>query len=423
MRRSFNFVFASFILLALSGEMASQTNTNSPYSRFGLGDLEPQGFIRNQAMGGISLGIRNPQYLDYINPASFAARDTLSYVFEFGLQGKSYARKTNTASSTATDINLRHIAMGFPITRWMGASIGIVPYSTMGYSIRQLETVPGIGDLEYSSTGEGGLSRFFIGSGIKLGNFALGANMSYLFGNIQRATSVVNPDDNTFARTNSIYNTNIGDFMFSFGGQYTLNLEDDLSLTLGGVFENQTELKVTQSILHESLLLVGEGYAVDTISFNEGIRSTVRYPTTYGLGISVLKKDKIMAGIDFLHQDWSGSGTAGITDSLVNTNSYLIGVEYIPNRNALNNYLATVHYRAGLRYSNTYLQVNNQQINDFGITFGVGLPLGRTRTTFNLAFQYGQRGSLENDLIKENYGIFSFSLSLYDFWFIKRKFD
>jgi hypothetical protein len=423
MRNRFFLVFTLIFCFVSVGLVTSQTNTNSPYSRFGLGDLERQGFIRTQALGGISIGVKNPNYLDYVNPASMAGRDTLSYVFEFGLQGKTYARKTSSASSSGTDFNLRHIAMGFPINKWMGASIGIVPYSTMGYKIRQQESVAGIGTLEYNSSGEGGISRFFIGSGIKAGAFSFGANLSYLFGNIERRTSVLNPDDNTFARTNSIYNTNLGDFMFSLGTQYSMSLGNELSLTVGGMYENQTDLKVRQTILHESLLLVGEGYAIDTIFYADNLKSSIRYPTTFGFGFSMVKKDRFMFGADYLHQDWSRSSLKGVTDSLVNTNAFLVGAEYTPNKDALNNYLATVHYRAGLRYASSYLEINERQINDFGITFGVGLPLGRTRTTFNLAFQYGQRGSLENDLIKENYGIFSFSLSLYDFWFIKRKFD
>ena len=142
-----------------------------------------------------------------------------------------------------------------------------------------------------------------------------------------------------------------------------------------------------------------------------------------GYGLSFGIKNKLTIAADYSGQEWSNSIIPGKTDTLANSNSLNFGVEFTPNDQALRGYYNRVHYRLGGYYANNYLRIRGEQIQDFGISFGVGLPFKGSRSTFNLGFIAGQRGTLTNNLIKENYGIVNFGLTLHDFWFYKRKFD
>ena len=73
--------------------------------------------------------------------------------------------------------------------------------------------------------------------------------------------------------------------------------------------------------------------------------------------------------------------------------------------------------------NDSYVKVGEYQLKDYGITFGVGLPIGKSKSSLNIAFDFGTRGTKENNLVKENYGIITFSVTLHDLWFYKRKFD
>ncbi len=413
------------LLLIVSGGMIQGQNAlNSPYSRFGLGDISQQGFIRNMAMGGVTIGMRDARTIDYVNPAAFSARDSMSFIFDFSLQGMSNRLKTDDLSAKSSDINFRHMAMAFPVTRWLGASIGIAPYSTMSYSTIEEETLPDIGLVQYNYQGSGGLSRFFLGTGISLKQrLSLGISLNYLFGNLERNTRIDFPEDAEAAETLMNYRLRAGGLYWSLGAQYTHPLGNDYTLTLGAMFEDATQVNSTVSRFNRYVLNPTPSSAsIDTL-LNESSREKISLPRNLGFGFSLGKKDHFTVGADYSMQQWPETVLPGVVDSLTHSQSFRFGMEYIPDAYSVSSYLATIRYRVGGYYNQSYLELRGEHINDFGISFGLGLPLPRTNTTFNVAFRLGQRGSLTNNLIRETYGALSFSLSLYDFWFIKYKFD
>ena len=127
---------------------------------------------------------------------------------------------------------------------------------------------------------------------------------------------------------------------------------------------------------------------------------------------------------DYLHQSWSKAKFFGSTNPvLTDLDKFAIGAEWIPDRFSIRSYLNKVAYRAGIKYEKSYLLLGNQQINDFGISFGVGLPIYRSNSTINIAAEIGRRGTTKHNLVLENYAKLNLSVNLYDLWFIKRKFD
>jgi len=433
MIRKIQYLF--FIILFLPYMSAGQTENNSPYSRFGIGDIAHHSFGKNRALGGMSFGLRDPNAIVIANPASMSARDTMSFLFEFGVIGKSTELNSGKLTDKFSDINFNHLAIAFPITKRIGTSIGIIPYSNQNYNINStiregdLLFNPATGDLNTKYTGKGGINQFFIANAVKLNkNISLGFNFSYLFGSLERTRtlSFVESEQIRSDFYNSKYSdkTIIGDIKFDWGLQYTANFKHDLELTVGAIFSSNTRLSAEHVVLQENIVYsVDPGIYIDTILNYTDDNGHILLPGKIGAGFTFKKGDKLMIGADYYSQNWSDARFFGKSDSLENTNTIRGGIEFVPNSRDLRNYLNSIHYRIGGHYSNSYLQLNGEQLTDFGISFGLGLPLLGSRSIFNIAFELGQRGTLDNYLIKEKYGILSFSLTLYDFWFVQQKFD
>ena len=429
MLRKVQYLFIIFIFLPYLS--TGQTENNSPYSRFGIGDIAHHSFGKNRALGGMSFGLRDPNAIVIANPASLSARDTMSFLFEFGVIGKSTELNSGDLTDKFDDINFNHLAIAFPITKRIGTSIGIIPYSNQNYNI--ISTIregdllynPATGDLDCKYIGTGGINQFFIGNALKLNkNLSLGFNFSYLFGTLERIRTLSFVDRYDFYNSKYSDKTIIGDIKFDWGLQYTANLKHDLELTVGAIFSSNTKLSAKQEVLQENIVYsVDPGIYIDTVQNYSDDNGHIFLPGKIGAGFTFKKSDKLMIGADYYSQNWSDAKFFGKSDSLQNTNTIRGGIEFVPNSRDLRNYLNSIHYRIGGHYSNTYLQLNREQLTDFGISFGLGLPLRGSRSIFNIAFELGQRGTLDNNLIKEKYGILSFSLTLYDFWFKKRKFD
>jgi len=402
----------------------TQINTNSPYSRFGIGDLAKKGFANNHAMGGIAIGVRSPEYINYLNPASYSAQDSMSFIFNFGLIGNSTKFITSEDNLTRQNFNLHHLAVAFPVTKWLNTSAGLIPYSNVGYKLKEEISLQGFGTVINYYDGAGGINQFFWGNSIKLGNkLSVGFNASYLFGSIDQRKTLTFPDNESAFQTLIENRILIGDFLFGLGAQYSNNLNDALSYTIGLTFDNKTKLKAYQDLMTRNIISTAGGANIDTLELFTGKSSHLTIPTNLGIGITLKHTNKLIIGADYSFRKWSDYESLGVSDSLENSNTLNFGMEYTPDRSDFINFFKRIHYRLGGHFSNTYLYLKNNQIKDFGISFGVGIPFMNTRTSFNLSFEWGQRGTIKNNLLKENYAFISFSLTLYEFWFFKPKYD
>jgi len=425
-------IFRRFILLSLIGLntfLGIGQSFNSPYSSFGLGDLTFKGFGRNRAMGGISIAMKNGRYIDYLNPASYAARDSLSLLFEFGGVGQISHVSTGDGSNVPWDINFSHMAFSFPITRKLSFGAGIVPYTLSNYNFLYEVNYgdelynPEVGRLEYLFKGEGGLNEVFFGGAYEITkNFSFGINGRYIFGNItkiQSVTLVENPDAyHTKIEEQDIF----GGLNISFGLQYEGHFGKDWEVVAGGFYTPKSKINKKTELLATNNLFLENGTSIDTLKFDITDKNKQEFPGSYGIGVVFNKADQIIFGIDYKKTLWANSNIMNL-ESIKNSQSILMGVEFTPSPRELRSYLKRIHYRAGGYYTNSYLEVQGNQLTDFGITFGVGLPIGRSRSSFNFAFDLGRRGSKQNNGILEKHGAITFSLLVYDIWFMKRKFD
>ena len=419
--------FLIAVLLLVPAHIFAQFNNNSssPYSRYGMGDLQPITFGRAAGMGQAIIGSRNSQQINITNPASYTSIDSMAFLFEFGFTGKVSNYKNSVSSFKTNNANFSYFAFSFPITRWLASSMGLTPYSDSGYDVQLFDEVESEGIIWQHYYGEGSLSRAFIGFGVEpVKNISIGANFFYFFGTQTRNAEMV------FIESNDTYNNSryeqirLRDFGVNLGIQATLPLKQGQTLTLGATIENKPKFTAFQTDFAQKSLSNGTSTDVDTIRFIDKGQGIIQMPLTIGLGVSYTKKDKLELNADYYHQNWSKATFFGTTNQfLTDLDRFSIGAELIPDKFSIRSYLKRIAYRGGLKYEKSYLMIGNEQIKDFGISFGVGLPVYRSLSTINISAEIGQRGTTDFNLIKEQYAKLTLNVNLHDIWFVKRKFD
>lgn len=439
LKRLSGFFVLGLLLLGSLSSFAQNENTSSPYSRFGLGDIHPYSFGRFAAMGGASIGSRHNVQINTSNPASYSSIDSLTFIFEFGLDGRFSDFKSGDTEFASNDVNFRYFALSWPITRWVATSMGVLPYADKGYEILYEEDDPGFGRATYRYAGSGTITKAFFGAGFDITkSISLGINIYYLFGKQSNNSLIFFLDDNEAYDYSEIERSRLRDFAYQLGVQYDIPLKDNRFLTIGGTFEHKPEFTAFQDFSRLNILQTGGGPLIDTLEFRSEEKGTIQLPTTYSLGVSYAKPNKFEINADLYFAKWSKArffgesfntllnpdGRTGINSvNAVNQSRFSIGGEYIPEAASIRSYFKKVKYRAGLHYEKSYLKIGNQQINEFGMSFGLGLPVNRSKSTINLAVELGRKGTTNNNLIRENYTKVSLSLNLYDRWFFQRKFD
>lgn len=400
-------------------------NTSSPYSRFGVGDLQPYGFGRSIAMGGASIASRNHQQINLANPASYTAIDSLVFMFEFGITGEMSKYKNDLGSAYNNNSNFQYLAMKFQISNSIGASLGLLPYSDIGYDVQVVDDVDNTGAVLTRYFGTGTISNAYLGFAFEpFKNVSIGANLNYLFGKMNKNAEVYFLEGANFYQMQKYADFRLRDFYLDFGAQVTIPLKNDKHLILATVFDTKPDLTTIYSDLTQKNLSSGNTIDRDTLNFMQETNSVINMPLTLGGGISFVKKDVYEINADFYHQSWSDALFFGEKSPyLTDLNKFAVGAEWIPDKYSIRSYVSRIAYRAGFHYEETYLKFGDQQINDFGISFGVGFPVYRSNTTINVAAEFGRRGTTQDGLVLENYAKLNLSVNLYDLWFIKRRFD
>jgi hypothetical protein len=410
-----------------------QFNTYSPYTRFGLGDLARQGVGQNLAMGGTGLAIHNNDRINFLNPASFSGLDSTSVYFDFGANTFHNRYRTENFSNTWWNANLHHVLFASSIGKYFGFSTGIVPYSSIGYNIKQEYDDYTSGEaMDTYYKGDGGIMNFYLGASVKFfDRLSLGVKMNYLMGRLTRERQVTFPMNPSYSSTSSLENFDLRNPLWSLGLQYKETYGEKFFFTLGAVYDLKTAARI--ELDYEVINAIYPSF--DTISIGDGelikpeypitgdtTRRTLTIPQKVGLGLAVGIPDKLTVTGDFYLQDWTGT-MSGENYQTTRSSSFHFGTEYTPDTEALRGYHKLMTYRLGGYYSNYYLMVNGTQLKDYGITFGLGFPIRTLKSSINVAFTLGTRGTTDYNLVEENYGIITFNVTLHDLWFRKRRFE
>lgn len=423
-------ILVAFLLITSSTILAQRTSS-SPYSSFGIGDRKNNKTIEQTAMGGIGVAFSHYKYLNFTNPAAYS--DLRFTTYSFGASSSNLQVETSSASQTVNTTTLDYLALAFPLGKKAGISIGLQPFSNVGYS---LDNVSDNGE-ETRFSGKGSVSELYASYGMKLfKDFSLGIQGSYYFGNIDRGFLVNNSNDIGALGTNFEETTQIRGGGLKVGAQYKKVLKNRLTVNAGATTTLEKRLNVSGNSALYSASLLGVITPQDTRFENELSGDyIIPLKSTFGLGIG--KLDKWFVGTEYETQkaiSISGAVSSDNTNfSYGDSNRMSLGGYYLPNINAISNYFQRITYRAGIHMEDTGILINNKNtsnnftsLNDFGISFGLGLPL-KQMSTLNISLEYGQRGTTDNNLIKENYFNVGLSLSLtasgFQTWFRERRID
>lgn len=416
------------VLLAMAGINAvhAQIQINSPYTRYGLGNLVENGMDpRITSMGGLYYGLQANNLINTANPASYGAFDSVSFIFDAGIFGLLTNLKAEGQTDQGSYISLSHLMFGFPVTRWWKTSFGILPFSYVGYDIYNIVNDEGFTPYENVYRGSGGFNQLYWGNAFVIHKrLFVGFNMKYMFGSIIRSRGVTFPDSIEMKNTYIRGSVRPSDFYGEVGIQYKAKLPHDMYMVVGGVFGPQVDIKSKTSLLATTYFgdISSAALYYDTIDVTYNKKGTIRLPMRTGAGLSVGKQGHWIAGADFMWQKWEDYRYYGYSDSLVNRWRIAVGGEYIPDAESLDSYMQRVSYRAGFYYGETPLELKGQHINEFGISFGFGLPIKKSKSMVNFAASIGKRGTIQGGLIQENFIRFTLGVNVFENWFFKSKY-
>ncbi|MCF6350926.1 MAG: hypothetical protein L3J23_07860 [Flavobacteriaceae bacterium] len=396
----------------------AQKNNISPYSFFGIGESNETQSVSEANMGGIGGSLNSPYMLYFTNPASYASLRLTTYAFAGN--NKYLIIDDGNESQGSSSFNLSYLALGFPVGKKAGVVFGAQPSTKVGYSI--LNTLD---DTETNLfSGNGGTNRVFLGYGYQLPfNINLGIEGSYEFGNIQRR--ILNRRANVYLA--SMYETisNISGFSLKAGIQNDIKVNDKLNVKTGITLHIENDLKTRGSRRLYSLLnvidpnLIIERDVVLNESFNSEINSPLKTIISAGIGTN-----RWFTGFEYSFQNpilFKNEVLQSPNVEFTASSRMSLGGFYTPRIESLTNYFQRITYRAGFYSKQLGLKINNTEIKDFGMSFGLTLPSKRKFSNINLGIDIGQRGEKRNNLIKENYINFRLNLSFTDKWFKKRK--
>lgn len=424
------------ILVFLAGVNISKAQTTdalgtyTPYSLYGIGEIVKQGTAINRGMGGIGVGVRDNRYINYLNPASITQRDTLAFMLDFGISQKNFYNSDGKTKSAYNTFNMHNIVFTAPIYKKSALIVGISPYSDIGYKFESTETdkelVSEYGDIKYQKYGTGSINQFFLGASMNFfKHFSLGAEYIYYFGALDRYSNVM---FKTSAGSMRSFETGwdyaLGASSARIGLQYfgMLNKEKNIDITVGATYRMATNLKGD----FNRFAYAYDDNIRDTVVNSLSEDARIKIPQEISAGFSIRKKDKWMFGFDYMRQDWSKSsfeGADGVRFKPCVAGYYKAGFEFTPNKYDIRYYMKRVTYRLGAYYEQSYVQLGSHQINAAGLTFGMSLPIYRLYNAVNVAVDFGQRGTVKENLVRERYVQFIVNISLHDIWFVKHQYQ
>lgn len=424
------------VCLAYFGSYA-QDGTVSPYSYFGIGEMRSTSTVENQMMGGIGV-YTDSIHVNLQNPAAYANLgvefgETFGLTtYTAGISYKQVTLKNSTVEESSSLTNLDYVALAFALKKNLGVGFGIMPLSSVGYNLESItQSDDEVGTLVTSRfDGTGGLNRVYgsIGWGIT-DDLSIGVTGNYNFGTLEssRLQFVENVQLATFDERSS----RINGLDLNYALSYTPTFKDKYTLHTSIRINTQANLEARNTQRIGSVVadvdspVLGTELEVAEVNLDaSGLRETaVKIPTTTTLGVGYGEKMKWFVGVEYSSQDLSDYVNPFLQFNNLQyqkATTTAIGAFWVPDHASFK-YLQRITYRAGLRMENTGMVVNDTEIDNFGITFGVGLPLSRSFSNLNLGFEIGKRGTTDANLIEEGYFKINIGLSLNDQWFRKAK--
>ncbi|CCG54353.1 Protein of unknown function precursor, putative outer membrane protein [Flavobacterium indicum GPTSA100-9 = DSM 17447] len=411
-------VFA--VLVFISGQLFSQENTASPYSFYGIGDAKFKGTNDIIAIGGLSV-YSDSTHLNVLNPASYANQMLTS--IQVGGTSNFYKLSSSTDTQKAQKTTFDYLVIGLPYSKKLGFSLGLLPQSAVGYRLvnDQLST----NNYAYRYNGSGGLNKVYFGAGYQLtSKLSVGMDFQYLFGSIDAKTTLL--ISNVQFSTREINNSNVTGVGLNFGLNYQSKLNDKINYRTSFTFAPEMKLNSKNSRQIATISFGADGTEIPASVNDIDVADTkLVLPTKIAAGFG-LGNRKWFVGADYTFRGTGNQVNRFENYSNVsyeNSSKIAIGGFFIPKYDSYKNYFERVTYRAGFRYENTGLVINNTSIKDRALSFGFAFPITGTFSSLSIGSEWGTRGTSANGLIKENYFSVNVGLIFNDKWFKKNLYN
>lgn len=403
-------LFTFFVMTAFSQSIAS-----SPYSIYGLGSLYDSDFGSISSIGSSGIALPLNKSINNLNPASLGSMYQNHFLFDVGGKSIFSSYENSSKKESRNNVQFSHIALAFPVTAKSAVSLSLQPYSSATYKVSNLLLPIEESTEEYvlNASGSGGLNNFDLSYGSKIGKkIALGFSTNFLFGNIV--------DNRDYTVSNSI--TTINKTSYYNGVRVTLGsqVQIDSTLSLGVIVKSPSQIAATKT---QSVVTYNNSITT-TIGTDENYDVDDYYlPFEVGVGLSKVFKNNLNFTLDYKKSLWNGTNQSDIYGSYVNQDKFAMGFSYSKTK-SVRSYFDKIQYSTGINYDSGFLEIDNKRINNLSLSVGVSLPVeNKSFSALNVTYSYGQKGSISNGLIKENYHKLSLNLSLDGIWFVKRKFE
>lgn len=447
LKRTFAIISAFFTLYTANAQ------ENSPYSRYGMGDIIPNQNIANRGMGGISAGYGDVLSLNFVNPASLGSiRNT---IFDLGSEIDIRNLKSNVSPDKFQSVNtiISYLQLGVPLATekmrkksiYWGLSFGLRPVTKIDYKIEENKRVNTIDSLNTVYEGNGGITQANISTGLRFKNLYVGVSSGYTFGSKDYSTQLNFVNDSVaYFKSNTSTKTRFGGAFLNTGIQYDFKKKDTSTnfekranrglLRVGAYLNLSQNLTAHREQLNETISFNGNGgfNTIDTVSYSGDEMGKVKLPMTYGVGFTFFKKSFVF-GADLEMTKWNDYRFYGEKDLVQNSFVVRAGGQYSPAKNntPISKYWSFVRYRAGVYYGKDYINLGGDQRSNYAVTLGAGLPLTSLQRSFdesrpiailNTGIELGARGNKQSPALRENFARISIGLSMNATWFIKRKY-
>lgn len=412
-------LFFAFVALLLASATAAvaQNGIMTPYSRYGYGILNDNVTAAQRAMGGVGYAMNSGRQINVMNPASYAAIDSLTFLFDMGVDYTNLWQSETVDGNKLTDKTsgggLDYITMQFPVTKYMGASIGILPYSSVGYSFGS--------EIEHGATlrqGTGSINQLYVGLAGKIfKGLTLGVNVSYMFGTTYNDNYAYTTGGSTTLFESEF---EVRDWRMDIGLQYSYLLGSKNRFTLGAVYSPKKDFHGNAVTYAYDVNQETEPIETENVS----LKGNFSMPETWGAGIAWEWDKRLLVEADFTYQPWSKTKYKGVEQNTADAQlddryKFAAGVQFTPRHRG--NYLQLIQYRAGGFYNHDYLRVLGNNVREYGASVGFGFPVPAFKTLINLGLEWRHRQATPNPLIKENYLCLTLGINFNEMWFFKRK--
>jgi len=413
-------------LTLISVNIYSQLSTNSPYSRFGLGNLSNSVCPEQFGLGGKSVVFCNDKVINPNNAATYSLFKSKSFLFSTSLNASVTDFQTKNLSQTESNTNFANLALGFPVNKYISVSSGLRPFSHIGYKLDYYDDTSLPDTINVSSNGAGGLSDYYFGASVKLHkNFSIGLNAKYIFGGLSR-NRTADFNNSSIFNTSSVNRTNITGMSYEGGLLFNTRLSENKNIFLGLTYTSNSDLNAKRTLIGTTYELNNSSLVIkDTFQYSSEL-GKLRMPSKISAGM-MYSSEKWLFIANYSSQDWTNYrlefGDEIQEDYFEKSTCFSSGLQYTPDYNSSTKYWKKINYRLGSRIEKSYLNLNGNQLLEKVLTLGLGIPMKKSNTFFNIAMEIGEKGTIEDDLIKEQFFRFNLGATFKGIWFVKRKYD